>query len=275
MNHLEAVLELFKTNTIEYSLRIATAIAIFYIGKYIAKFLSRVADRALQRANADATLAGFLKNVVYALLFAVVIIATLNALGIQTTSLVAVMGAAGLAVGLSLKDQVSNFGAGVLIIMIRPFKVGDLVTIAGQNGTIETIQIFQTIMKTADNLTIMVPNSKVMAGEIINYSLKGTRLISLRLTVSYKNDIKKAKDVLIEIMNSHSLVLKEPAATAGVQDLVDGGITLFANAWVITSNWASVRADLLENIKNRFEQEGITLPVPAYDINLTKPEAKN
>ena len=159
MNHLEELLTLFKTNAIEYSLRIVSAIVIFYVGKFIARFISGIFDRAMQKTDMDATLAGFLRNVVYALLFAVVVIATLNSLGIQTTSLVAVMGAAGLAVGLSLKDQVANFGSGVLIVMIRPFQVGDLVTVGSQTGTVETIQVFQTILKTDDNLTIMIPLS--------------------------------------------------------------------------------------------------------------------
>lgn len=273
MNHLEELLALVKTNAPEYLLRIASAIVIFYVGKYIARIISRIADRAMQRTHMDATLSGFLRNVIYALLFAVVITATLNSLGIQTTSLVAVMGAAGLAVGLSLKDQVANFGSGVLIVMIRPFQVGDLVTIGSQTGTIDTIQVFQTIMKTGDNLTIMIPNSKVMSAEIINYSLQGTRMVGLTTTISYNNDIKKAKDILLEIMNAHALVLEQPEPTAGVQNLTDTGVVLFANSWVETANWSAARAAHLENIKTRFEQEGIILPVSQIDVNLRNKEA--
>ncbi len=256
----------------DYSLRLLAAVLIFYFGKYIAKFLSRVAHRAMKKTNIDETLAGFLRNVIYAMLFAVVVIASLNSLGVQTTSLVAVMGAAGLAIGLSLKDQVANFGAGVLIVMLRPFKVGDTVTLAGQTGTVLTIQVFQTILKTFDNLTIMIPNSSVMNGTITNFSLQGTRMIPLIIGISYGSDIKKAKDIMLETMRSHEKVLKDPEPTAGVLELADSSVNLFARSWVETGDWWATKADLLENIKVNLTNGGVEIPFPQMDVYIHKTE---
>ncbi|QAR32155.1 mechanosensitive ion channel [Geovibrio thiophilus] len=272
MTNYEKILEQITAHAADYALRIVAAILIFYFGKYIAKFLSRVAHRGMKKTHMDETLAGFLKNVIYAMLFAVVIIASLNSLGVQTTSLVAVMGAAGLAVGLSLKDQVANFGAGVLIVMLRPFKVGDIVTTAGQTGSVLTIQVFQTILKTFDNLTIMIPNSNVMNGEIINFSLQGTRMIPLVIGISYGNDIKKAKDIMLETMSAHEKVLKDPAPSAGVLELADSSVNLFARSWVETGDWWNVKADLLEDIKINLTKGGISIPYPQMDIYIHKPE---
>lgn len=275
MNGLEGVLEFIKINATAYALRFMAAILIFLIGKYLAKFFASLFFKAMQKTRMDETLSGFLKNVIYAMLFAVVIIAALNTLGVQTTSLVAVMGAAGLAVGLSLKDQISNFGAGVLIVMLRPFKSGDLVTVAGQIGVIESIQIFQTIMKTYDNLTIMIPNSNIMNGEIINYSLKGTRMIPLVIGISYGDDIKKAKNIMLETMKAHEKVLKDPEPTAGVLELGDSSVNLFARSWVETADWWTTKADLLESIKTDLEAGGITIPFPQMDIYVHKTETES
>jgi small conductance mechanosensitive channel len=275
VNGLEGVLEFIKINATAYALRFMAAILIFLIGKYLAKFFASLFFKAMQKTRMDETLSGFLKNVIYAMLFAVVIIAALNTLGVQTTSLVAVMGAAGLAVGLSLKDQISNFGAGVLIVMLRPFKSGDLVTVAGQIGVIESIQIFQTIMKTYDNLTIMIPNSNIMNGEIINYSLKGTRMIPLVIGISYGDDIKKAKNIMLETMKAHEKVLKDPEPTAGVLELGDSSVNLFARSWVETADWWTTKADLLESIKTDLEAGGITIPFPQMDIYVHKTETES
>ena len=268
----EKIIAQISIHAADYALRIVAAVLIFYFGKYLAKFLSRVAHKAMKKTNMDETLAGFLKNVIYAMLFAVVVIASLNALGVQTTSLVAVMGAAGLAVGLSLKDQVSNFGAGVLIVMLRPFKAGDVVTLAGQTGTVLTIQVFQTILKTYDNLTIMIPNSSVMNGEIINFSLQGTRMIPLVIGISYGSDIKKAKDIMLDTMREHEKVLKDPAPSAGVLELADSSVNLFARSWVETGDWWATKAELLENIKINLTNGGVEIPFPQMDIYFHKPE---
>ena len=273
--NIESLINFVKLNATDYSLRLLAAIVIFYIGKYAARFLSGMFFRAMTRTHMDATLAGFLRNVIYALLFAMVIIAALNALGIQTTSLVAMMGAAGLAVGLSLKDQISNFGSGVLIVMLRPFRVGDYVTIAGQTGSVLTIEVFQTILKTVENLTIIIPNSKVMSGDITNYSLQGTRMIPLLINIGYNCDLKKAKDTLLDIMTSHPNVIADPAPRAGVQELNDSSVRLFAQSWVETPNWTPTRAELLETIKIRFGEEGINIPNQQLDVYLRNKDTVN
>lgn len=272
MINYEKLLEQIMAHAADYSLRLLAAVLIFYFGKYIAKFLSRVAHRAMKKTHMDETLAGFLRNVIYAMLFAVVVIASLNSLGVQTTSLVAVMGAAGLAIGLSLKDQVANFGAGVLIVMLRPFKVGDTVTLAGQTGTVLTIQVFQTILKTFDNLTIMIPNSSVMNGTITNFSLQGTRMIPLIIGISYGSDIRKAKDIMLETMRSHEKVLKDPDPTAGVLELADSSVNLFARSWVETGDWWATKADLLEHIKINLTNGGVEIPFPQVDVYIHKTE---
>jgi small conductance mechanosensitive channel len=270
----EKIIDQVTAHAADYALRFVAAVLIFYIGKFLAKMLAKLAQRAMTKTHMDETLAGFLKNVIYALLFAVVIIASLNALGVQTTSLVAVMGAAGLAIGLSLKDQVANFGAGVLIVMLRPFKVGDVVTLAGQTGSVLTIQVFQTILKTFDNLTIMIPNSSVMGGTITNFSLQGTRMIPLVIGISYGSDIKKAKDIMLETMTAHEKVLKDPAPAAGVLELADSSVNLFARSWVETADWWGTKADLLENIKNNLTAAGIEIPFPQMDVHCFKMDDK-
>jgi small conductance mechanosensitive channel len=272
MSDFNSLVEFIKVNAVAYAIRIAAAVVIFVIGKYIAKAISSVAFKGMVKTRMDETLSRFLKNVIYALLYVIVIIAALNSLGVQTASLVAVLGAAGLAIGLSLKDQVANFGAGVLIIMLRPFKVGDLVSTGGLLGVVEDIQIFQTIMKTYDNLTVMVPNSKIMGGDITNYTMKGTRMIPLVMGISYSDDIKTAKNVLLEIMNAHEKIFKDPAPSAGVLELADSSVNIYARSWVNNADWWEVKTELLESMKYGLEAAGITIPFPQMDVHVAKEE---
>lgn len=269
MSNIEKIIQFIQSHIFDYTIRIIAAVIIFYVGRFFANFFAKIIFRAMSKTHMDATLTDFVRNAAYAFLLAIVVIAALNALGVETTSLVAVLGATGLAVGLSLRDQISNFGAGVLIVLLRPFKVGDSVTLAGQSGSVLTIQIFQTILKTYDNLTIMIPNSKVMNGEIINFSLMGTRMIPLTIGISYESDIKKAKDIALKIMNEHENVLKDPKPTCGVLELGDSSVNLFVRSWTTTANWWITKADLLENIKINFEQNGISIPYPQMDVHVS------
>ena len=204
----------------------------------------------------------------YAALLAFVIIAALGQLGIQTTSFIAILGAAGLAVGLALQGSLANFAAGVLMIIFRPFKQGDFIEGAGVSGVIEEVHIFNTVMRTGDNKTIIIPNGSLMNGNIINYSTKPTRRLDLVIGIGYDDDIKKAKQVLEDLMASEERILKDPAPTIGLLELADSSVNFAVRPWVNSADYWGVHFNLLERIKLRFDDEGISIPYPQRDIHL-------
>jgi small conductance mechanosensitive channel len=194
-----------------YGLKLLAAIAIFFIGRWVAKLLRKIIERLMVRGNVDQTLVSFTGNLAYVALLAFVIIAALGQLGVQTTSFIAVLGAAGLAIGLALQGSLSNFAAGFLMIIFRPFKVGDYIEGAGTAGTVEEIQIFTTQLKTPDNKTVIIPNSSLTADNIVNWSVKGTRRVDLTMGIGYADDIDKARQIMADIIAADDRILKEPA----------------------------------------------------------------
>lgn len=248
---------------IGYSVSILIAVLIFFIGKWISKNIVKLLGRALRKVGGvDETLVKFLENIVYYTLLTVVIIAALNKLGIATTSFLAILGAAGLAVGLALKDSLGNFASGVMIVLFKPFKAGDSVVAGGVSGTVTEVTIFNTVFLTADNQKIIVPNSSITSGSITNVNANNTRRVDIVVAISYEDNIKNAKDVLTNIINSNPKVLKDKGVGIAVTDLAVDSVKLGVNVWAKSSDCGSLKAELLEEIKTKFDEVGITIPYP-------------
>ena len=253
---------------IGYSISFVFALLIFFIGKWISKSVVKILGKALRKVGGvDETLVKFLENIVYYALLTVVIIAALNKLGIATTSFLAILGAAGLAVGLALKDSLGNFASGVMIIIFKPFRVGDFVTAGGVTGSVSEVGIFNSVFVTGDNQRIVVPNSSITSGSITNVNAFDTRRVDLVVGISYDDDIKKAKDLITNLLTSHEKILVDKGITVAVSELADSSVNFVVRAWVNTPDYWEVRFFLMENIKLVFDKEGITIPYPQQDVH--------
>jgi len=251
-----------------YGLRIIVALLIFVIGRMIAKGLANGTRKILLKANVDETLALFLKNITYYALIAAVVIAALGQAGINVTSFLAVLGAAGLAVGLALKDSLSNFAAGVMLILLKFFKKGDYVTAGGQSGTVTAVNIFNTVLTSPDNKVITVPNSAVLGGTITNVTANDTRRVDMTFGIGYDDDLLKAKKTLERIVSEEPRVLPEPAPLIQVMELADSSVNFVVRPWVKTSDYWGVYYALTEKVKLVFDQEGISIPYPQQDVHI-------
>jgi small conductance mechanosensitive channel len=252
----------------QYGLRIIVALLIFIIGRIIAKTLANAIRKVLVKAKVDETLASFLKNITYYALIAAVVIAALGQAGINVTSFLAVLGAAGLAVGLALKDSLSNFAAGVMLILLKFFKKGDYVTAGGQSGTVTAINIFNTVLTTPDNKVITVPNSAVLGGTITNVTANDTRRVDMTFGIGYDDDLLKAKQTLERIVSEEPRVLPEPAPVIQVMELADSSVNFVVRPWCKTSDYWGVYFALTEKVKLVFDQEGISIPYPQQDVHI-------
>jgi small conductance mechanosensitive channel len=251
-----------------YGLKIVAALAIFIIGRIAVGILTGLVKRLLARAGTDETLARFVSNLAKGLLLTFVIIAAVSSLGIETTSFIAVLGAAGLAVGFALQSSLSNLASGVMLIVFRPFKQGDYVEAGGAAGTIEEVAIFNTVMKSPDNRKIIVPNGSIIGGSITNYSAHPTRRIDLVFGIGYDDDIRKAKQILERIVSEDGHVLEDPAPVVAVLELADSSVNFAVRPWVKTADYWDVYFDLTEKIKLTFDAEGISIPYPQTDVHL-------
>jgi len=258
--------------TSEYGLKILSAILIFVVGKWTVKKLTTVVKSLMERAKVDQTLVEFGESLIYFVLLLMVVLASLNALGINTTSFIAVFGAAGLAIGLALQGSLANIGAAVLIIVFRPFKVGDYIDAGGALGTVEDVNLFSTIIAPLDNRTIIVPNSAIIAGNITNYSNKETRRVDHVFSIGYGDDLKLAKETLIGIMTADERVLQDPAPFVAVGELGDNSVNFTFRAWVKTDDYWDVYFDMLEKVKLTFDEKGISIPYPQMDVHVQKEE---
>jgi len=265
---IEKFLQDYSTLLIDTSIQLIIALAIFFIGKWIARIITNFLTRMMQRHNTDATVASFLGNLAYAVLLAFVIIAALGQLGIQTASFVAIIGAAGLAVGFALQGSLSNFAAGVMMLVFRPCKVGDFIEAGGVSGIVEEITIFSTKLKSGDNKSIITPNSAIMGGSIVNYSAKPQRRIDLVVGISYDADIRQAKSEIENILTADSRVLKDPEPVIAVSELADSSVNLVVRPWVNTDDYWPTRFALLEAIKLRFDEVDIGIPYPQMDLHV-------
>lgn len=251
-----------------YGLKIVFAIIILVIGRWVARLFSKLIQRVMKAREVDETLRSFVGNLTYYALLTFVVLAALGQLGIQTTSFIAVIGAAGLAIGLALQGSLANFASGFLMIMFRPFKVGDLIEGAGVTGTVESLQIFTTQLRTADNKKIIVPNSSLTGGNIINWSATGTRRVDMVFGIGYDDDIDKAKQVIAAILASDDRVLKDPAPQVAVSELADSSVNFVVRPWAKTGDYWGVFFDTTEAVKKRFDAEGISIPYPQSDVHL-------
>ena len=267
MNMENIIAKVWEMLTV-YGLKIIAAIVVFIVGRWIAKLLKNFTQKVMTKKGVDTTIVSFLVNLIYIALLTFVVLAALGQLGIQTTSFIAVIGAAGLAIGLALQGSLANFAAGFLMIIFRPFKVGDLIEAAGVLGVVEEIQVFTTQLKTPDNKTIIIPNAKLTSDNITNFTTKATRRVDLVCGIGYGDDIDKAKKVLTDIIAQDERILKDPAPTIAVVELADSSVNFVVRPWVKTADYWNVYFDTTENIKKRFDAEGVNIPFPQRDVHV-------
>lgn len=256
----------------EYTFNLIGAILIFIVGKWAAKKISQGIENLMERAKVDETLNDLTGSVVYFGLLVVVIMMALEALGVKTTSFLAILGAAGLAIGLALKDTLSNIGAAVVILIFRPFKVGDYIGAGGAEGFVDKISLFTTTISPFDNRTIIVPNSAITAGNIVNFSNKEQRRVDHVVGISYDDDIKKAKEVMYQAIADDARTLSDPEPLVAVTELGDNSVNFTVRAWVKSEDYWPVYFDLIENVKIALDENGITIPYPQLDVHMDKPE---
>ena len=253
-----------------FGIKLIAAIAIFVIGRIIAKGVRKLIVKVMDKRKVDKTISSFISSLTFSALLVFVILAALSQLGIQTTSFMAIIGAAGLAIGLALQGSLSNFAAGFLMLILRPFKVGDYVSAGGVSGTVNTISIFTTEFKTPDNKKIIIPNSQIMNGTITNYSAEKTRRVDLTFGVGYEADISKVKDILNNIITGHKLILKNPEPFVRLGNLGESSIDFTVRVWTKTEDYWTVYFDLTEQAKQEFDKNGVSIPFPQMDVHLIK-----
>lgn len=273
---MEQIINWFNNNSdqlIHYGFQLIYAITIFVIGRIIARSISKVLEKSLKAKSVDKAVSGFIGSLTYAVVLVAVVLMSLSQIGVETTSFIAILGAAGLAIGLALKDSLSNFASGVLIIILKPFKAGDFVEAAGVAGSVVKIEIFSTMFKTGDNKIVIVPNSSITGGSIVNYSREATRRVDLIIGVSYDADLKQTKQLLTDVVTAHEKVLKDPAPTIAVLELADSSVNFVVRPWVNTADFWPVKFDLTEQIKIALDDAGIGIPYPQMDVHLHKESA--
>lgn len=265
---LTNILDIVADFAVGFGLNIVAAIAILVIGNWAAKLVRRFVRRMARKANIDPTLVSFLNNLVYYGIAGFALIAALNRLGVQTASIIAVLGAAGLAVGLALQGSLSNFAAGVLLIVLRRFHVGDLIEGAGVFGYVEEIHILTTSLVTVDNKTILIPNSKLTSDNIVNYSIKGKIRVDMTVGVAYESDIDEVRRVILEVLALDDRVLKDPPPTVVLVELADSSLNFSVRPWVKPEHYIPMKLSTYEAMKKRLDQAGITIPFPQRDVHL-------
>lgn len=269
MENILARLQEFGTT---YGLKIVAAVLIVFVGRLVALGVKKLLRKIMLKSKVDETLVSFTTNLGYVTLLAFVIIAALGQLGIQTTSFIAIVGAAGLAIGLALQGSLSNFAAGVLMIIFKPFKVGDFIEGGGVSGMVKEIGIFTTVMNSPDNKMIIVPNAKITSDNIINYTANDCRRVDIVAGVGYGDDLDKVRNVLEDILSGDRRILKDPAPTIGVLELANSSVNFAVRPWVKTEDYWAVFFDTQESIKKRFDAENISIPFPQQDVHLYKSE---
>ncbi|MEM9775229.1 MAG: mechanosensitive ion channel domain-containing protein [Chloroflexota bacterium] len=267
---VNTILESITTLVSTYGLRILGAIAIFFIGRIVSRRLADFTADLMKKRSIDATLVSFARNLLYMLLMATVVIACLNLLGYQTTTLVAVLGAATFAIGFALQDSLSNFAAGVMIVFFKPYQVGDLVEINGEFGVVKAVQLFNTVVTSPDNKQIIVANGAALGDNITNYSANGHIRLDMVFGIGYGDDLLKAKGVLEDILTSQPEVLKNPAPSVSVLELGDSSVNFAVRPYVKVADYWTVHFKTHEQVKLRFDAEGISIPYPTQDINVTQ-----
>ena len=251
-----------------YGLKVIAALVVFIVGRWIARGVEKLTGRVLAKKNVDPTVVSFVEHLVYIGLITFVIIAALAQLGIQTTSFIAVIGAAGLAIGLALQGSLANFAAGFLMIIFKPFKAGDYIDGGGAAGTVEKIEVFTTQLKTVDNKVVIIPNAKMMGDNIVNYSAKDTRRVDLDFGVSYSDDIDKVRKILADVVKNESRILKDPETMIIVKELADSSVNFQVRAWAKSADYWGIYFDTIETVKKQFDAQGISIPFPQRDVHV-------
>ncbi len=258
-----------------YSFKIAAAVLVFFIGKWVAGRISKLLVKLMEKNKVDVTLSKFLESIIYYTLMVVVIIAAAGQMGINTTSFLTIVGAAGLAIALALKDSLSNFASGVMLILFRPYRVGDFVTAGRVTGNVKSIDLFNTTIDTPDNKKQIVPNANITSNVITNVTANDTRRVDLVIGIGYDDDIKKAKNVLHRIIKEEKRVLESPATNIAVSELADSSVNFVVRPWVKTDDYWNVYFDLTEKIKLTFDEEGISIPYPQQDVHMYNEASDN
>jgi small conductance mechanosensitive channel len=266
----EELENLINTYAIPWAINIAMAIVIYVIGKIVVSLIVSMFGKIMGRSKYDDMLVNFLSSILRAVLMLFVIVASLNELGVDTTSLVAILGAAGLAIGLSLQDSLKNFAAGVMLLVFKPIRAGDFVEAANTSGAVKNIGIFTTTMNTPDNKEVIVPNGAIYSNNIVNYSMQPTRRVDMVFGIGYDDDLLKAKNLLKSLLEEDERIHKEPAPQVAVSELGDSSVNFVVRPWVNTSDFWGVKFDFTEKVKLRFDQEGISIPYPQMDVHVHK-----
>lgn len=253
-----------------WGINIATALAVFIVGRLISGLLVRLIEKGLSHSRLDQILINFISSIISTVLLLMVVVASLDQLGVNTTSLIALLGAAGLAVGLALKDSLQNFAAGVMLVIFRPFKDGDYVQIAGTEGIVEKVSIFTTVLRSVDNKELIVPNGEIYHGVIVNFSKRPTRRVDMVFGIGYGDDLLKAKQILTDIMAQDERVLKSPETVIAVSELGDSSVNFVVRPWVRSADYWPVRWETIEKVKLRFDEENISIPFPQMDVHLKR-----
>ena len=257
-----------QENAISWLINLFIAIVIYLVGKMIVKLLVNTVRKVMGRSGMDSILVNFLGSIMSGALMLFVIIAAVKQLGLDTSSMVALVGAAGLAIGFAMQDSLNNFASGVMLIIFRPFKKGDFVEAGGATGTVEKINIFSTIMKTGDNREIIVPNGSIFGGTITNYSARSTRRVDMVFGIGYDDDLLLAKATLKEIVASDDRILAEPACAVAINDLGDSCVNFKVRPWVNSADYWDVLSDITEKVKLVFDEKGISIPYPQMDVHV-------
>lgn len=269
---MDGLSDWLTTNGPTYVVRLVGALLVFWIGRKVVKWLTTAADRAMERGGLDETLRGFLSSIIRAVLLALVIIAALGTLGIETTGFAAILAAAGLAVGFALQGTLANFASGVMLLLFKPYKAGDLVEVGDTLGVVEEIQIFNTLLTTPDNKLVIMPNAQVTSGPIVNLSGKGSLRVDLVAGIGYDDDLRQAKAILQNILNTHPKVLEDPAPAVTVLELGDNSVNFAVRPYATVDDYWDVYFDVTEAIKLELDDAGISIPYPQRDIHIIGPE---
>jgi len=268
MDQIKSYLPVIQENAMLYGLNFVKAVLIFIVGKFIVNLIAKAVGKGMERSGTDPMLAKFVTNIVYALMLTFVVIAAISQIGVQTASLVAIMGAAGLAIGLALQGSLANFAAGVMTIIFRPYNVGDVVEIAGHTGQVEEVDIFTTTLRLPDKTKIIIPNGQALEGPIVNFTEAGDRRMDLSVGISYDANIEKAREVILAAVSESEYVLESPAPSVGVTELADNSVNLTVRPWAKAANHPAATLDLLERIKVALDKAEIGIPYPQRDVHI-------
>ncbi len=268
MEKFNALIETAPDLIIKYGGQLVLAIVVLLIGLWVVKIIVNAIGRSMEKKNTDASLRPFIKSLISALLKVLVVISVMSLVGIPMTSFIAILGAAGLAVGLALSGTLQNFAGGVMLLIFKPFKVGDFIEAQGFMGTVHEIQIFNTILKTPDNKTIIIPNGGLSTGPMTNYSTEATRRVDFSFGIGYSDDIDKARSVIDGLIKKDSRILGDPEPFIAVGELADSSVNFTVRVWVISEDYWGVHFDMIENVKKAFDKEGVSIPFPQTDVHL-------